>query len=418
MRWLAAGLWLAVTGAQAAEGGYIAPRYSADEIAFIQSLSLDHLGPPPADPSNRVADDPRAAALGKKLFFDARLSRNGKVSCATCHQPEHAFSDPLPRSRALGETPRHSMTVLGAPWQTWMFWDGRRDSLWAQALTPLEDHAEHGMDRLGLVRLVATHYPSEYRALFGTPPPLRDAQRFPRAASPLGTPAQQRAWRAMKSSDQHSVSAAFANIGKAIAAFERTLALTPARFDHYADALERDDRAAMQAAMTPDEEAGLRLFIGPARCIQCHNGPLFSNGEFHANGARFSDAPIDAGRMAALEQVRGDEFNCKGRYSDAKPEDCSALDFLPATWPGRANAFKTPTLRNVTRSAPYMRTGEFATLAAVMEHYNLGSRVPYALDNTEIKRLDLPARDIAQLEAFMRTLESPVVERPASGDRP
>ncbi|OYW37178.1 MAG: hypothetical protein B7Z35_10710 [Hydrogenophilales bacterium 12-61-10] len=110
---------------------------------------------------------------------------------------------------------------------------------------------------------------------------------------------------------------------------------------------------------------------------------------------------------------RPDEFNCLGPYSDAQPEACAALRFLPTSWPGKPGAFKVPTLRNVSRTAPYMRTGEMASLRAVLEHYNAGSRIARARDRTEIVALHLTSRELDQIVAFLGTLDSEVSERPS-----
>ncbi len=115
--------------------------WSAEERQRIQSLSLAALPPLPADPSNAVADDPPAAALGKALFFDTRLSGNGKVACATCHLPEKQFQDGTPLARGIGETTRRTMPIAGTAYSPWMFWDGRADSQWAQALGPAREPA-------------------------------------------------------------------------------------------------------------------------------------------------------------------------------------------------------------------------------------------------------------------------------------
>jgi cytochrome c peroxidase len=398
-----------VAGLWAAEPRFfIEPRYGAAEAALIQSLRIDRLGAPPVDASNRVSDNPRAAALGRKFFFDVRLSRNGKVACVNCHRPEHGFSDPAKRSRGIGQTTLNSMTLAGATWQNWFFWDGRKDSLWSQALAPLEAANEHGLDRVAAVRKLANYYRADYELLFGG---LPDVRKLPLHASPLGDARERRAWQGMSADQRMNVSRAFANLGKSIAAWERTLRVSPNRFDRYAEAVGRDDKAAMRASLTPDEIAGMRLFIGPARCIQCHNGPLFSNGEFHNTGVRFSERPEDAGRTLSVKTVRLDEFNCLGRYSDAAPYACAALRYLPEQWQGKWGGFKVPTLRNVSRTAPYMRTGDLATLRAVLDHYNAGSHIPYASERTEIVPLKLSSRELDQMAAFLAVLDSEVVER-------
>jgi len=123
------------------------PPFTPAERAAIGSLALAALPPLPADPTNRFADDPAAAALGATLFFDQRLSANGKVACATCHKIDRQFQDDLPLGEGLGTANRRTMPLAGAAWKRWFFWDGRKDSLWSQALSPLENAAEQAGNR-------------------------------------------------------------------------------------------------------------------------------------------------------------------------------------------------------------------------------------------------------------------------------
>src|SRR5690606_26955823 len=110
--------------------------FSDAEKAQIASMSLASLPPLPADPTNKYADDPAAAAFGATLFFDQRMSGDGAVSCGTCHLIDRQFQDDLPLGKGVGTTNRRTMPLAGAAWSPWLFWDGRRDSLWAQALAP------------------------------------------------------------------------------------------------------------------------------------------------------------------------------------------------------------------------------------------------------------------------------------------
>ena len=122
-------------------------RWTAQQIDELRNLSISGLGKPAADPTNRVADDPEAAKLGHQLFFDERLSSNGKVSCASCHQPDRDFQDGTALARGVGTTNRRTMPVAGTAFSPFLFWDGRKDSQWAQALGPLESPVEHGGSR-------------------------------------------------------------------------------------------------------------------------------------------------------------------------------------------------------------------------------------------------------------------------------
>ncbi|MDX1617122.1 MAG: cytochrome-c peroxidase, partial [Candidatus Promineifilaceae bacterium] len=166
------------------------------EIRAIRSLWLDNLSELPPDPSNDVADDRQAAVLGQRLFFDPRFSANGAIACASCHQPDRYFTDGLAQAEALGRTDRGTPTIVGTAYSPWFYWDGRRDSQWAQALTPLEAAEEHGGTRVQFARFVADNpgYRSDYEALFGSLPDLSDDVRFPEIASPKGAPAARAAW--------------------------------------------------------------------------------------------------------------------------------------------------------------------------------------------------------------------------------
>jgi cytochrome c peroxidase len=349
-------------------------RWSEEERALVSSLSLGELGPAPADPTNRVADDPGAAELGRRLFFDTRLSANGEVSCATCHVPEKGFQDGLPLAKGVGVTNRRAMPIAGMSHSPFLFWDGRKDSLWAQALGPLESPVEHGGSREQYAQVMVANYRADYEAIFGAMPAL---------------------------STRDAATAVFVNMGKAIAAYERTIEFEPSRFDRYAEALRETGRAS-QDVLTADEAAGLRLFIGKASCVNCHNGPLFTNNEFHNTGvpAR-AGLPADNGRYAGADAVLRDEFNCRSRWSDASAS-CPELEFLVSGDHVLERAFKVPSLRNVAERAPYMHAGQFSTLTEVVDHYNRAPAAPKG--HSELKPLRLDAHERRQIEAFLRSL--------------
>jgi cytochrome c peroxidase len=383
------------------------PEWSADEITTLRGLWIGSLPPLAPDPSNRVADDPRAVAMGQRLFFDTRLSSNGKVACASCHLPDQGFQDGKPLGQGVGTTARRTMPLAGAAYSPWLFWDGRKDSLWAQALGPLESAVEHGGSRAQYARVIAEHYRGEYQALFGPLPDMSDTARFPASAGPVADPAARAAWERMAPEDRERISRIYANLGKAIAAYERKLVPGPSRFDQYVDALLRGDTTTMRAALTPDEAAGLHLFVGKAQCINCHNGPLFTNNDFHNTGVpAAAGLPKDTGRAQGLRQVLADEFNCLGAYSDAAPEDCGELRFAKTDDHALERQFKPPSLRNVAERAPYMHAGQFATLREVLEHYTRAPAGPAG--HSELKPLNLSEQELAQLEAFLRSLSGPL----------
>ena len=379
------------------------------EVRAIGSLALNNLGAPPPDPSNAVADNQQAANLGHALFFDKRLSANDEVSCASCHQPERGFTDGLAHARGIGQLDRKTMSVVGAAHSTWQFWDGRKDSLWSQALGPLEASNEHGLSRSEVAEVVAGAYPEQYEAVFGALPNLDDSARFPARASPQGDAAAQAAWAKMTPADQDSVTEVFVNVGKALAAYERGLEPTPTRFDTYAEAVASGD-AAGESVLSPDEIAGLRLFVGKAGCVTCHTGPLLTDESFHNTGVpAVAELPPDLGRLRGAELVRTDEFNCLSRYSDADPAQCGALKGLKADAFGLERAYKVPSLRDVVVHAPYMHAGQFSTLREVLEHYNRAPDAPSGY--SEIHPLGLSETELGQLEAFLNTLSNDSASR-------
>jgi cytochrome c peroxidase len=381
--------------------------WSEADLVLLRSLQLDSLPPLPPDPSNAVADNPQAAAFGHRLFFDRRLSGNGAVSCATCHQPARRFTDGLPKGRGIGESNRNTISLVGAAWSPWLYWDGRKDSLWSQALSPLEDPAEHGSSRVSLARLVADdpEYRNAYEGLFGPLPDLGDDARFPHRASPVGDSAAREAWEAMPTSDQLRVNTVFSNIGKAIAAYERLLVPGPTRFDRYVEAARQGDRDAQAQIFTVQEAAGLRLFIGEARCTECHNGPLFTNNEFHNTGILAVPGSLpDRGRSDGIREARLDPFNCQGDFSSDPDRACPELRFA-RTGPELLGAFRTPSLRNLEGTTPFMHQGQLTALEEVIEHYD---RAPLSMiGHNEAKPLSLSRRERAQLVAFLETLSAP-----------
>ncbi|MFN8474693.1 MAG: cytochrome c peroxidase [Anaerolineae bacterium] len=376
----------------------------------LRGLWLGSLKPLLPDPSNAVADDPRAVALGHKLFFDTRFSSNRQVACASCHVPDKGFQDGRPLGVGIGSTNRRTMTIVGTAYSPWFFWDGRKDSQWSQALGPLENAVEHGGSRTQYAHLIAEHYKADYESLFGPLPDLSDTARFPAQAGPVDDPAAKAAWEAMTPADRDAVSRVFANMGKAIAAYERQIMPGPSRFDTYVAGVLQDDAVA-QKTLSSDEIAGLRLFIGRANCTQCHNGPLFTNNSFHATGvAARPGLPRDVGRAKGVRDVQGDEFNCVSKFSDAGQDDCRELLFMTAGGPEMLGQFKPPTLRNVAENAPYMHAGQFATLGEVLAHYNAAPAGPF--NHTDLKPLNLTEKELSQLEAFLRTLSGPLATPP------
>ncbi|MEO7360395.1 MAG: cytochrome c peroxidase [Gemmatimonadaceae bacterium] len=383
--------------------------WSAEDRRTLRSLSLGSLGPLADDPSNRVANDSRAAALGQALFFDPKLSGNGKVSCATCHAPTKEFQDAKPLAEGMGTTTRRTMPIAGTAHSPWQFWDGRADSQWEQALGPLESAVEHGGSRTQYAHEIVARYKHEYIAVFG---PLPKLDGVPRIAGPIADSGARRAWQQIPAARQDDISRIYANIGKAIAAFERRIEFTASRFDLYVDAELAGRTHSPESSLSRDEIDGLHLFIGRANCVNCHNGPRFTDDHFHNTGVPQSSVPLpfDSGRAAGAHKAVAGEFSCTSRYSDAKAGDCAELRFAVTEGDELIRAFKTPSLRNVAERPPYMHAGQLSTLAQVISHYDRAPLAPAG--HSELRPIRLSPTERRQIEAFLGTLSAPVLAPP------
>ncbi len=382
-------------------GGCKPSSLTEEEARIVASLSLSVLPPLPADPSNRVADDPAAAVLGQALFFDHDLSSDGSVSCASCHQPTRRFQDGIARAIGIGEADRRTMPLEGVAWSPWQFWDGRSDSLWAQALGPWENPVEHGGNRVALVRRVAEAYRGEYEAVFG---PLPDLSGLPENAGPFGGDAERAAWATLTGDERSRVDRVFANMGKAVAAFERMIVPVETRFDRFADAVAAGRRPEGEAALSDLEIEGLKLFVGEASCVNCHNGPRLTDDHFHNTGVPAVPGLLeDRGRADAVAKVLADPFNCLGPFSDAVPEQCGEIRFMVREGEELERAYKTPSLRGVASRAPFMHAGQISTLEDVLDHYALALEAPSG--HTALEPFVLTDRGRLALVAFLKSLE-------------
>ncbi|ESY76153.1 methylamine utilization protein [Mesorhizobium sp. LNHC221B00] len=376
------------------------PDFSDAEKKTIASLALNTLPPLKPDTTNRFADVPAAAALGSTLFFDLGMSRGGTVSCSTCHKIDRQFQDDLPQAVGVGRTNRRTMPLAGVARDPWFFWDGRRDSLWAQALTPLENPLEQAGNRAAYAHYIKARFGERYERIFG---PLPDFSGIPANASPLGTDAEKAAWSAMSDTQRDAINRVFSNIGKAIAAFERSIEPAQTRFDRFALDLATGAEPKGDAAFSREEILGLKLFIGKANCVTCHDGPRFTDNSFHNTGVPpVTGLPPDRGRVDAVTQVEADPFNCFGAYRDGDAGACGELRFMVKDAPQLVRAYKTPSLRGAAARPPYMHAGQFSSLDEVVAHY--AKAAPTIEGISEIHPLELSDRERAALVAFLKTL--------------
>lgn len=305
---------------------------------------------------------PEKVELGRLLFYDPVLSGSNRLSCATCHHPDHGFSDGRPRSIGAGgegigpdrtggeELERNAPTLWNAALHQSLFWDGRAATLEEQALVPLTSPREMNEDPARLVRELRAI--PEYAQLFG--------EAFGGGADAV----------------------TIHNVAAALATFQRTLISINSKFDRYA--------TGDFAAFNESEKRGLMLFRSlHTRCFECHNFPNFSDETFRVLGV-----PEDARDLASMDRGRG-------AVAETGPEF----------------GFKVPTLRNVALTAPYMHNGSLATLREVIDFYSdAGGRkeeVAVPLIDEKIHTIDLTDQESEDLVAFLETLTDTSLQPPA-----
>jgi cytochrome c peroxidase len=436
--WLWAALALPTGCGDGRVAGYTAPRDGSTGAASSTLTDLERASlrkdfgrlatEAPLDPTNLASSNPAAAKLGQALFFDARYSTDGKVSCSTCHIPEAGFQDNRANtSEGIAFTGRHAPSVFNAGFgpasgqpAVWQFWDGRVDSLWAQALGPPESSVEMGGTRCRIALLIYDHYRANYEATFPADSPmpkLRDEAGkalVPEEASPHAKGADLEAWQDLTRDDPalaHAITRVFVNFGKAIAAYESLLITRNSRFDQFRDAVMEGNYDG--GHLSESELRGFKLFVGKAGCSSCHRGPNLTDGKFHNIGVA-QTAPhvleVDRGRADGLASVAKDEFNCLSEWSDVSdPNDCAVanLDLGDDAVHSALGAFKTPMLRSVSRTAPYFHTGSALSLLDVVNHYTAaGDEGHFEGDLDEnIVGLDLTDREKQALVDFMGALD-------------
>ncbi|MEM8731736.1 MAG: cytochrome c peroxidase [Pseudomonadota bacterium] len=354
-----------------------------EEIA--QTLRHGPWPPPGAlDPSNRVSGDARAVALGRSLFGDPVLSRNGDLACTSCHDPNRDFTDGLDRAVGQHRLDRNTQALWNLSGLRWFGWSGDTDNLWAQSLTPILNPDEHGHSEASLQRALSeSSYKSAYEDLFG---PVADE-----------TP-----------------DATAVHIAKALAAYLETLATGRTSFDRFRDALEQNDMA-MAEAYPLAAQRGLRIFLGVGKCAFCHSGPRFSNGEFHDAGVPYFVEPgrVDPGRAAGLDALAQSPYTLGGAYSDDPSKAGGWAAQSVRFHHSNFGMFRVPTLRRVAHTAPYMHDGSLPDLGAVVDHYNTIDLERMHADGEAILRpLGLSPADRDDLLAFLMTLSDDTVVRP------
>jgi len=354
-------------------------------------------GTVPNDPGNEFSDSALAQAIGKKLFDDPALSLTGDVSCRSCHEPTLAYTDGLTVAEGVdGKLHiRNTQGLADSGLQRWWGWDGGVDSQWAAALRPLLSPVEMANTIESLAGYLRDHveYDSALKQLA-----LKGADSKSTAKNPDSADA------ADDLSDEQLVVRA----AKYMAAFTRTIRSLPTPFDAYRTALEEGDTAT-QDKYPLSAKRGLKIFLGEANCHVCHLGPNFSNGEFHDTGRPFfvGVGQVDSGRYSGIQRVRAHPYSLLGEYNGTHREDekrkTRSVRLGQANW----GQWRTPSLRNLTYTAPYMHDGSLESLDDVVESYvNIDTDRLHTEGESILKPLDLTAADKDALVCFLESLSS------------
>lgn len=392
--------------------------FHEDDVKFLETFMLSALPPIENDLSKKLSI--KAVALGHQLFFDKILSDKNQFSCASCHQPMHYFTDNKPLAEAFGVSKRNTPTIIGSGYSPWFYWDGRKDSLWSQALEPIEAPLEMRADRASVVQRVLNKYQQQYEAIFNVQIDMQAINALRSPASPVGHKRAKENWMRLSDSQQNKINQHFRNIGKLLMAYQQQLIPRESQFDRFIGALSSQaEFAALKELYSPGAVAGLRLFMGKANCAGCHNGPLFTNYEFHNIGAPERDQEeVDLGRYKGAKDLAADEFNCLSALEEQQEEACPEIAYLKTEGKELIGAFKTPSLRNIYHTSPYMQAGQFSTLEDVVKHYNKPKPPFFNPDqhpsrpHFDIFPLGLTVLQELQVVEFLKTLTSiPLKER-------
>jgi len=305
-------------------------------------LGLDAYVPAPQE--NPVT--PAKVSLGRRLFFDTTLSRDGKTSCASCHDPDRAFTDGRPVSIGVfaRRGTRNTPTLVNRAWGKSYFWDGRTPTLEEQVTGPIEHPEEMDLPLPSAVLRLRqdAQFVRQFQSVFGADPDEK-------------------------------------LLARALASYVRTILSGASRFDHYQNGRPE--------TFSTEERSGLELFRGKANCVVCHSGPNLTDELFHNTGVAWRDGRMDDPGRAAIT----------GRENDR-------------------GAFKTPTLREIAQTGPYMHDGNLKTLREVVGFYDRGGSANPQLD-AEIKPLRLHESEKRALIAFLESLSGIVMEGSLSHER-
>jgi cytochrome c peroxidase len=400
--------------------------FSDAELEIIQDLSpVPEL---PANPTNAFADDPAAAALGQRLFFETSysgaivveddgtngglgaLGETGKVGCVSCHNPSDWYMDrrstPNNVSLGVGYTPRNAPSLVNVVFYDYFGWAQKQDWPWVQASGSPESKDNTAGNRLKYAHMLYAKFRDEYDAIFPEPldpaldPEAADAARFPPSGRPKAADAEDGPWELMTADDRTIVQRIMSNSGKSIEAYERLLVSRDAPFDRFV--------AGENAAISASAKRGLRLFIGKAACVQCHEGPTFTDNKVHNTGVPQTGTHVperDDGHFVDADLMLKNSYNGATAFSDDREAGAEKLAAITVD-EANTGAFRTKSLRHVEQTGPYMHDGCMDTLEQVVDFYDHGGGDADFVGTKDelLVPLNLSADERDDLVAFLKTL--------------
>jgi cytochrome c peroxidase len=294
--------------------------------------------------------------------------------------------------------------LLNVAEATFLTWDGRRDTAYSQVFAPLESALEFNSSRLFVAQQVIRYYRTDYEAIFGPLPTLSYPQLAASDAGCKTLPDQATPNPSCPApgAEDKNVTRIVANLGKAFQAYTRSLSCGRSAFDAWMDG---DDKA-----MSAEAQAGAMLFVSKGGCDTCHSGPNLSDQQFHnlgVPGERIQFTPVyaanDPGASVGLAEVQKDWLNSKGQFSDG---DDGRLDRLPKALPNLLGAFRTPSLRCVSRRPAFMHNGVFRSLEDLVRFFSTGGSAEggYVGKSTNYPR-SFTQKEQDQLVAFLTALD-------------
>ncbi len=416
-------------------GGVTCRRSGFQDAELAKLNTLSPLPAPPADPTNQYADNVLARALGQRFFFDKAFSgaigaaiqtvspaqtvvnplgntgEAGKVACASCHTGPSMDDRGSPLqiiSLGTGAGTRNAPGVVNSSFYQWTNWGGRFSAQWELSVAVAENGVLLNSNRLKIAHRIFSKYKTEYEAIFGALEPEigTNTTRFPAEGKPTVA-----AFDGMADGDKTIINRILVNYGKAIQAYMRQVVSRNAPFDKL--------MACEASTMSDSAMRGAQLFVGKAKCSSCHSSSHFSDDAFHNLGVPEIDEGIvgrvhaaDTGRFKDVPGLLTSVFNSAGTFSDDAVTGAARLAGLtnPAADSTKA-AFRTPDLRGVASTAPYMHAGQFATLEAVIDFYNAGGGTPQAGTTKDVGLtvLNLTSQEKTDLVEFLKSLSGDAV---------